>query len=356
MLALAESHPDLFDAARPSAPETVDRALQWMEQRSEQEKEQPFFLFVHLFDVHDPYHPPEPHYSLFAEGYDGPIDGYNVTNAKSPVRGDMPEADLRRLVSLYDGAIHFVDSELARLFEGLRSQGLEQDTLVVVTADHGEEFFEHGHKTHRRQLHMESIAVPLILSWPGHLPAGQVIGGTTGLVDVVPTLLSAAGVDGPVPTAGRDLLPLARGEPAGSAPAYLAELTLFDGQGAPQRHASIVVGDEQWLLRTRGPDPWVAQYFDLQANPLGAGPGQSVDPAQQNGVGPNLVERLERQRVLLKRLRAAQPARGAGASPLTRRDLLELAAMGYVGGEDENPVEGGRTERLPLDGGAWSDD
>lgn len=351
MKALAAKHPDLFDAARPSAPETVDRALEWLGEHEDAEDEQPFFMFVHLFDVHDPYHPPEPHYSLFGEGYEGPIDGHNVTSPDSPVRGDMDSADLKRLISLYDGAIHFVDAELARLFEGLRARGLEEDTLVMVTADHGEEFFEHGHKTHRRQLHMESIAVPLILSWPGGLPAGQVVEETTGLVDLVPTLLSAAGVDGPVPTAGRDLLPLARGDSGGRTPSYLAELTLFDGGGAPQRHASIIHGDEQWLLRARGPADWEALRFDLAANPLGAGPGQTVDP----GTSEVPAELLERQRALLKRLRTAQPARGGEATALSSRDLLELAAMGY-GGDDDEVGQGEDDERLPLDGGVWPDD
>ena len=61
MKALAAEHADLFDAARPSAPETVERALAWLGEREDAQDEQPFFLFVHLFDVHDPYHPPEPH-------------------------------------------------------------------------------------------------------------------------------------------------------------------------------------------------------------------------------------------------------------------------------------------------------
>ena len=351
MKALAAKHPDLFDAARPSAPETIDRALAWLSEHGDTSSDQPFFLFVHLFDAHDPYHPPEPHFSLFGEGYEGPIDGHHVTSADSPVRGDMDPADLKRLVSLYDGAIHFVDAELARLLEGLRAQGLRENTLVMVTADHGEEFFEHGHKTHRRQLYMESISVPLILSWPNGLPAGQVVKETTGLVDLVPTLLSAAGVESPVPTAGRDLLPLARGEPGGRAPGYLAELTLFDGGGAPQRHASIISGDQQWLLQARGPAKWEALHFDLTANPLGAGPGQAVDMDASEGP----AELLERQRALLQRLRAAQPTRGGEATALSSRDLLELAAMGY-GGDDDEAVEGEDDERLPLDGGVWSDD
>ena len=351
MKSLAAEHPDLFDAARPSAPETVDRALAWLGEHEDTQDDQPFFLFVHLFDAHDPYHPPEPHYSLFGEGYTGPIDGHNVTSPDSPVRGDMDPADLKRLVSLYDGAIHFVDSELARLFEGLRARGLEENTLVVVTADHGEEFFEHGNKTHRRQLHMESIAVPLILSWPGGLPAGQVVKETTGLVDLVPTLLAAAGVDGPVPTAGRDLLPLARGMSGSKAPGYLAELTLFDGEGAPQRHASIVSGDEQWILKARGLAAWEALRFDLAANPLGAGPGQAVDM----GTSESPAALLERQRTLLQRLRAAQPDRGGEAAALSSRDLLELAAMGY-GGDDDGAGPGEDDERLPLDGGVWADD
>ena len=112
-------------------------------------------------------------------------------------------------------------------------------------------------------------------------------------------------------------------------------------------------GDQQWLLRTRGQEPWQVVRFDLAANPSGAGPGQGVD--LQAGAQQSPGRRLEHQRALLLRLRAAQPARGAQAATLDRRDLLELAAMGY-GGDEDGGDTGQDHERLPLDGGVWSDD
>ncbi len=365
MKALAAQYPDLFDPARPSAPETVDRALAWLDESDPAVSQsadggRPFFLFVHLFDAHDPYHPPEPHYSMFAGDYQGSIDGYNITNADSAVRHDMDPADLERLVSLYDGAIHFVDEQIGRLLDGLDQRGLGKDSLVIVTADHGEEFFEHGHKTHRRQLYMESIHVPLILSWPGELPPKTVVSGTSGLIDIAPTVLAAAGLASPVENAGRNLLPFARGEQNNGDYPYLAELTLFDGEPAPQRHAAIVEGHQQWLLQARGSEPWHVSLLDLGQDPLGRGYGEAMTlDAPPSPTSPSPLQRLNRQRDLLTRLRSLQPWRGEGAQALSTHDLEELAAMGYGGNsprdaapQDESDTAG---DRLPLDGGVWSD-
>ena len=347
MKALYEAHPDLFDAARPGAPETVDRAIGWL---GSERGGAPFFLFVHLFDVHDPYHPPEPFRSRFDPDYEGPIDGHNVTSADSPVRGDMPARDLEHLIALYDGALAFVDQEIGRLLASLEALGLAEDTLVVVTADHGEEFFDHGHKTHRRQLYLESVAVPLVMRWPAGLPAGRTVEGNVGLVDLVPTLCSAAGIEPGAPTPGIDLLPLARGEEPNGARTYLSELVLFDGQGAPARHISLIRGDEQRLLTARGESGWIGERFDLAANPLGAGPGTPLEP------DPAFEAELARLRRSLRELRDAQPGREPGDfAPLGERDRADLAAMGYGGAGEPVEGDGERPDRLSIDGGVWPD-
>ena len=349
--ALVERYPTLFDDTHPSSPEVIDAAADWLDERASAGDDDPFFLFVHLFDVHDPYHPPEPYYSLFADGYEGEIDGRRVTTRDSPVVGDMPARDLERLVSLYDGAIRFVDSEIGRLLAKLEKLGLKQNTLVVVTADHGEEFFEHGHKTHRRQVYLESISVPLILRWPAGLPsAGRVVQGNVGLVDVTPTLYAAAGVRSPVPTLGVDLLPLARGEQVNGTRTYLSELLLFDQGPVPQRILSLVRGEEQRLLTTRGVEPWSAASLNLAQDPLGRGRGRTLDAEGQR----RLTEDLASLREALLRLRSRQPARGGSLQPLEARELAELAAMGYAGHEDPDAADGDGA-RLSFDGGVWPD-
>lgn len=341
MKALAEEYPDLFDDTTPTAPEVVDRALAWLDGR---EGDAPFFLFLHVFDCHDPYTPPAPFDRMFDPDYEGPIDGRRVTAPDSPVHPDMDPRDLRHLVARYDGAIRFVDDELGRFVEGLEQRGLDASTLLAVTGDHGEEFYEHGRKTHRKQLYLESIAVPLILRWPDGLPAGRVVEGNVGLVDLMPTFCSAAGVPVPAPTMGVDLLPAARGEAGNPPRTYLSELVVFDQGAVPRRLVSIVRGHEQHLLATRGAEPWQAAVLDLAEDPLGRGRGEPLAEPPS----------LDRLRTALRRLREAQPGRETG-EPLSDRDLDELAAMGYGGHGEEAAGSGAEDDRLVLDGGVWLD-
>src|SRR6185369_134208 len=105
-------------------------------------------------------------------------------------------------------------AELARLFERLDALGLRKNTLVVLTGDHGEEFEEHGHRSHRVQLFLENIRVPLLLRWPEGLPADRVVEGNAGHVDLAAMLYAAAGVHPKRPTLGTNLLPIARGKVA----------------------------------------------------------------------------------------------------------------------------------------------
>lgn len=340
MKALFEAHPQLFDDTSPTAPEVFDRAMAWLDQR---EGDEPFFLFLHVFDCHDPYSPPEPYARMFDPEYTGTIDGRRVTAPDSPVHKDMDARDLEHLVARYDGAIRFVDAELERWMNGLAERGFATNTLHAITADHGEEFFEHGGKTHRSSLYMESVGVPLVLHWPDGLEAGHVIAGNSGIIDLLPTFCSAAGVESVPPNMGTDLLPIARGEVTNGKRLYLSELTLFGQGAAPDRLLSLVRGDEQTVARTRGQAAWQAARIDLGADPLGRGFGEPTSQVE-----------LDALREGLRHLRTALPDREAG-EPLDAGDLADLAAMGY-GGHD-GPIEGeDHGDRLILDGGVWPDE
>jgi arylsulfatase A-like enzyme len=350
MRALYDEHPELFDDTRMGAPEVVARAGAWLDEHVARADDAPFFLFTHFFDVHDPYVSPEPFHSQFDPDYDGPIDGRRVTSPDSPVLADMPARDLENLVARYDGGIAYVDTQVAALLAHLGRLGLEEDTLVIVTSDHGEEFFEHGHKTHRRQLYLESVGVPLILRWPAGLPAGRVVGGNAGLVDIAPTICAAAGVELGARTAGVDLLPIARGAAENGARGYLSELLVFDESPVPARQLGIVKDDRQWLLETRGAAPWrVVASLDLAVDRLGSGAGA---PLAGDAAAPAL-EYLARMRAALTRLRADLPRRAGELRPLSPFEQRELSSMGYGGHTD---VEGGGGERLSLDGGPWPDE
>ena len=141
-----------------SASEVTDKALSWAQHNQSGR----FFLWVHYYDPHSTYRPPKPYRLRF------------------PGR-------------LYDGEVAYVDAEIKRLLDGLRLRKKLEETLVVVTSDHGESLEEHHEATHSYTLYDATLRVPLILRGMG-VPRGQVVGGVVGLVDVMPTVLSLLSV------------------------------------------------------------------------------------------------------------------------------------------------------------------
>jgi arylsulfatase len=182
---------------------------------------EPFFLFAHYYDPHEPYSPPEPYDSFFEEDYSGPIGRTFVLHDLFPdVKGTDFDAmrslsgkDWDHIRTLYDREIRFTDDAIGDLLEGLDERGLLGRTLVVFLSDHGEEFFEHGGFGHGHALYGEVIRVPLILRLPGVLPGGLRVRSQVRLVDVMPTVLEILGVENAARMEGVSLLPLL--EPGG---------------------------------------------------------------------------------------------------------------------------------------------
>lgn len=183
-----------FDASVPAALDFL---------RSEDPR--PFFLLLHTMDVHSPYLPGEDQRRRFVRPYDGELDGRTSTLLRVRRGFLKPEAvDLRHLNDLYDAVIHEMDQRLAPLLAFLDESGLAATTLLIITSDHGEEFLEHGDVLHGRTVYEEMLRVPLLVRGPG-VPRGLRVGAPTALVDVMPTMLRAAGVAPPPDLDGRDL-------------------------------------------------------------------------------------------------------------------------------------------------------
>jgi hypothetical protein len=182
------------------AGETVDEYLKWIDENAGNPK--PVFCFMHLFDVHSPYDPPSPFDSLFSPGGDEGIVGWRHDSLTNVVLN--PE-DRDHLVDMYDGEIAWVDSQLSRLFSELRARGLDDNTLIVITADHGEEFLEHGGWGHSHALWQEILHVPLIICGPG-IQAGLVDTLTAGQFDILPTICGYLSIASPPNLDGVNLL------------------------------------------------------------------------------------------------------------------------------------------------------
>ena len=201
-----------------------DKALGWIRQHADQ----PFFCFLHYWDPHTPYTPPDDMKRLYYQGHE--TDPANTSlHAHKRQTGypflykfwyeqyvkDVTDADY--LTALYDAEITYVDRLLRELYESLDAMGLLDRTAIIVTADHGESMTDHQIYWDHPSTYEDQIHVPLIMSGPGGLDSGKTIDALVQHVDLAPTILELAGVD-PVPEPmagqleGKSLLPLVRGD------------------------------------------------------------------------------------------------------------------------------------------------
>lgn len=159
----------------------------------------PFFLYLHYMDPHDPYQPPESHrrFTGAYEGFDFIANG-DPNPISEMIYNDGPEidfddADIQHLVDLYDDEILYFDAMLGELVQSLRGAGVFDDSIFILTSDHGEEFLEHGHVKHCRGVWDTLTRVPLLIRFPGGWGA-QVVDSPAQLVDLMPTVLDAVDV------------------------------------------------------------------------------------------------------------------------------------------------------------------
>ncbi|HSK18802.1 MAG TPA: sulfatase [Longimicrobiales bacterium] len=184
---------DLF--GRKTAAHVNGSFLGWLDERDES---RPFFAFLNYFDAHAPYLPPEPYASQYAPGPRG-----------NPMQLDIPgwtwtPEEVRAEQDAYEGAIAYLDAQLGVLFDELDARGLLDETIVVVTSDHGEEFLEHGVMAHSNSLYMPSLHVPLVIRAPGMARPTR-IAEPASVRDLPATLMQLLGIRAH-PFPGRPLL------------------------------------------------------------------------------------------------------------------------------------------------------
>ncbi|HYU33642.1 MAG TPA: sulfatase-like hydrolase/transferase, partial [Thermoanaerobaculia bacterium] len=259
---------------RPGA-ETVRAAVDWLRGRS---GDRPFFLFVHLYDPHTPYKPPEPFASRYRE-------------------------------HPYDGEIAADDAAVGTLLDALKQQGVYDRAIVLLLSDHGEGFGEHGEEGHGILLYREVLQVPLLLKLPGGRRAGTSVAAPAQLTDVAPTLLSLAGRPVPAAMHGESLVRLAD---AGPEPARRIYAETF----YPRLHlgwselVSLIEGRFHYI---HGPAP---ELFDLAADP---------------GETKNVLERERRTYGTLRQALDAFPRELAAPGKVDAETVRKLAALGYSG-------------------------
>ena len=192
------------------ADDITRAAVRWLDQQ----RGDRFALYLHYLDTHTPYRVPARRAGLFVDpGYGGPI-GLRFRDADGARAGRYVGDDRRRIVDLYDGTIHYVDAAIGRLIDALEARGVLDSTLVVITADHGEEFWDHGTFFHGQSLYNEQLHVPLIMRLPAGAAAGTVVEHAVRAVDILPTITEVMRLPPLEGAAGRSLLG-PTGNPAG---------------------------------------------------------------------------------------------------------------------------------------------
>jgi arylsulfatase A-like enzyme len=267
-----EYHTYQWDRSRPTVlrkAETVnDKALPLIERLIAQPK--PFFLFLHYWDPHTPYLPPSPYDRMFYPKDKDPYDPNNHSMDEAwgwdafkwYFHEWMPGVtDSEYVISLYDGETAYMDRHLRAVFKAL--EPVQKDTLVILTADHGEIMDEHDGYFDHHGLYEGNVHVPLIFYWPGSLPRGKRVPGLVQNLDLAPTLLDLAGVPDREGVEGLSLLPTIYGLRDGNYD------TLFFSEATWQVKRAVRRG--QWkLIKALEPDPHggpMRELYDLDADP-----------------------------------------------------------------------------------------
>ncbi len=279
---------NLDEMERPGN-EVADVTLDWLGKNTQKK----FFLWMHLYDPHFPYNPPEP---------------YRTEYAGRP----------------YDGEVAFADAQVGRLVRFLKEKGVYQNTLIVLAGDHGESLGEHGEKTHGFFIYNATMHVPLIIRLPA-TAGGQTVEDPVSLVDLMPTVLGAVGVEVPAQVQGKSLLTRVRG---GNAQAVERERTVYGETFLPRIHFdwSELRGSEN--LKYHFIDAPKPELYDV-----------AKDPAEvHNLLGEKKAVSEEMRAKLVAMIRdysaGKELAEKTGLDPALMERLKSLGYTAFSGGSD----------------------
>jgi arylsulfatase A-like enzyme len=232
----------------------------------DQHQERPFFAFLNYFDAHEPYLPPGPFSTSFSDALPAPSphSGFFPREVvlESKYRRALPPPEQRRQRDAYDGAIRYLDEEIGNLVGELARRGLRDNTILVITSDHGEHLGESDRYVHALDLFAPVLHVPLVVVYPAAVPAGLRIGAPVSLVDLPATIGELAGLGDQLSLPGRTLL--RRGAGADLTGARRPVLASFKTGCRGETRFSVIVGRHQYIR-----DGACGEYlYDVVADPL----------------------------------------------------------------------------------------
>lgn len=294
-----------------------DRTLRWL--RGDRDK--PFFAYLHYRDVHAPYVPPPPYDRMFVkQGERRPLSKAEIRSLPLDLRRPLRHRDLASYVERYDGEIRYTDDHLARFLDTLTKEGFLDDTVIFLTADHGESFLEHGSWTHGTGLYEELTHVPLLLVLPKEKHAGKRVEAPVHAMDVYPSILELLDAEIPADLQGKSLFEAIEGRADPNRPVFSEALVnrrlrpANFGQIAAVRMGGWKLIYNRWTKSS--------ELYNLAEDP-----GETRDLAAQDP---------ERARDLLRRISAndrenAQRSHHVQGGKELPADVVEgLRSLGYV--------------------------
>ncbi len=296
-----------------TAEQVTQTAAHWLEAREDDERG--FFMVLHFFDPHLAYDP-SPTFSFpYIQGYKGELKAPFDADIHKIRSGEMKlsQEDKNFIMGLYDAEVAGVDAELWKFMNFLKEKGLYENTAIVVTADHGEEFWEHGSFEHGHSLYNELLHVPLIMRLPGSYTAGSKVPQRVTLCDIFPTLAAYMEISLPFKVSGINLMP--RGGVFTIPPRYIISENVHYG---PQQQAFFSANYKMIINIESGR----IQVFDLKA-----------DPQEIN----NVFGAVEMPQKIKEQIQFAADQINEGLKEPANEALLDqetwdkLKALGYVG-------------------------
>ena len=255
----------------------ADLAVKWIRKN----REKKFFLCYHPIDLHWPYNPPNPYSHMFDQNYKGSHDFNTLGNGKFS-RGDLifgnvklPDEEVKHAIAHYDGGVKYNDEQIGKIMDTINDLGLRDDTLVIITSDHGESFGEHGfYFQHGASLYEPSLKVPLIFYHPPLIPKARRIEQRVSNMSITPSILDLAGIPIIDNLDASSLMPLITGKGSNGDDFIFAESIEehFKGnkrvffQGIKGKWRAMIVGDYK-IICIPHPDEDIFEIYDLKNDP-----------------------------------------------------------------------------------------
>jgi len=303
---------------------------EWLDQN----KDKNFFLFIHTYQPHGPYSCPSPFDTMFL-GKDPiwrELDLLGYLGGKKGIFKQLSENERQNVIGLYDGEIRYTDEMLIKpLIEKLKKMNLYDQTMIIFTSDHGEEFYDHGAWDHGHNLYDETLKVPLTIKFPESKFRGKKIESITRLIDVLPTVLEELDVNfSGLEIEGQSLIPLLKGKKVGDR-TFLADIASnILNSHIPQKITMNLKGDKLILNRQfsqedldffLSPPPHTSsvEFYDLDKDPF-----EKKNRAAEKS---KLISQLTQQ---INEIYKNAKKRKTGKAEIDEKLKEQLRALGYI--------------------------